>query len=109
MGLRPLNGQCRPICLIQIYFGDIIMARKSSPSNANANRDNFQAADAFLRLELVDAKGNRHRLPKDVALYVKNFIAEQMINKATADADHEFELVGKVHVVDNSPKEDIEF
>lgn len=85
------------------------MARKSTTTASASRNDNFQAADAFLRLELVDAKGNRHRLPKDVALYMKNFVAEQMINKAQASEDHEFKLVGKVHVVDNAPKEDIEF
>lgn len=84
------------------------MARRTSTAKAQSNTG-FTQADAFLRLELEDAKGNRHRLPKDVALYLRNHVAEQMINKADKDADFEFTLKGKVHVVSNEPKEDINF
>lgn len=83
------------------------MARTNT--NPPARNGNFQTADAFLRLEVVAADGTRHRLPKDVALYVKNHIAEQLIAKAQDDADFEFTLAGKVHVVDNSPKEPVKF
>lgn len=85
------------------------MARKNNNSTRGNDNNNFQSADAFLRLELVDGQGNKHRLPKDVALYMKNWIGEQMIAKASSEEDFEFNLIGKVHVVDNSPKDDIEF
>lgn len=85
------------------------MARKTATQSNNSRSDNFQAADAFLRLEVVDGAGNKHRLPKDVALYLKNHISEQLINKANEDEEFEFKLVGKVHVVDNSPKEAVKF
>ena len=88
------------------------MARKttSASNETSANNNNgFKAADAFLRLEIVDANGNKHRLPKDVALYLQNHLSAQLIKAAKADADKEFTLVGKVHVIDNSPKEDIAF
>lgn len=85
------------------------MARKTTTtSNNNGNNNsNFQQADAWLRLELVDSLGNRHRLPKDVALYLKNHVSANMIRKAEETNEHEFSLVGVVHVVDNAPKEDI--
>ncbi len=85
------------------------MGRKTTNATTSTRNDQFQAADAFLRLELVDNSGDKHRLPKDVALYLKNHLSEQLIKKASQDADFEFKLVGKVHVVDNSPKEDINF
>lgn len=84
------------------------MARKNT-TNTSATRGDFKAADAFLRLELVAADDSKHRLPKDVALYLQQFLSEQMINKASADPDFEFKFVGKVHVVDNTPKADIAF
>lgn len=86
------------------------MGRKTNASTQSTGRtDNFQTADAFLRLEVVAADGSKHRLPKDVALYIKNHLSEQLIKKASDDAEYEFKLVGKIHVVDNSPKEDIAF
>lgn len=89
------------------------MARKTNSNSASRNTNsNFAPADAFLRLSVLDSKGNKHRLPKDVALYLKNHVSEQLINaqnEAASDEPIEFKLVGEVHVVDNSPKEDIKF
>jgi hypothetical protein len=87
------------------------MARKTT-TTTNANSPTaYTQADAWLRLELVDAKGGRHRLPKDVALYLKNHVSANMINKADPDNGgdtFEFKFVGTVHLVDNTPKADIE-
>lgn len=84
------------------------MARRTT-ANQNTGNTFENKADGFLRLEVEDANGKRHRIPRDVALYIKNHISEQLINKASDDAEYEFKLFGKVHVVDDTPKEDIKF
>ncbi|APC46079.1 hypothetical protein HYP06_gp076 [Vibrio phage vB_VspP_pVa5] len=89
------------------------MARKTSTPRTAGN-SNFKPADAFLRLEVVDAAGNQHRLPKDMAMHLEKHIHEMMINAQMA-ADEagtdavEFKLVGTVHVVDNAPKGEVKF
>lgn len=97
-------------CCIPIQIKVHIMARKSANSASNSNA-NFKPADAFLRLEVLDSQGNRHRLPKDMALHLEKHVHENMIKAqlASGETEVEFKLVGVVHVVDNSPKEDIKF
>ena len=85
----------------------IIMARRTTP--AKNTTPAFAPAEAFLRLSLVDSKGNKHRLPKDAALYIKHFVSEQMIKAATANPEQEFTFVGTINVVDTKPKDAIEF
>lgn len=82
------------------------MARKTN-TTTNTNSRTNNPADAFLRLEVIDSKGNAHRLPRDVALYMSTFMGEQLIKATEADAEKTFELRGSVHIVDNSPKEDL--
>ncbi|AUR87237.1 hypothetical protein HYP58_gp91 [Vibrio phage 1.097.O._10N.286.49.B3] len=89
------------------------MARKTSTSRATTN-SNFKPADAFLRLEVVDTEGNKHRLPKDMAMHLEKHIHEMMINAQMAADEKgsepiEFKLVGTVHVVDNAPKGEVKF
>ena len=81
------------------------MARKTN----NAQSKDFKQADAFLRLSVKDKDGNLHRLPKDMAMYLEKHIHANMIKTANKNEEHEFTLVGQVHVVDNAPKEDVEF
>lgn len=80
------------------------MARKTT-----AQATNFNKADAFLRLSVVDNMGEEHRLPKDLALQISNHVSANLVAKAEADPDFKFNLIGTVHVVDNTPKDDINF
>ena len=84
------------------------MGRKSSTSNTASTSTTNNPADAWLRLEVVDASGNRHRLPRDLAMQLKNHIHAQLIKNCDGGTK-EFNLVGTVHVVDKAPKEDIAF
>lgn len=90
------------------------MARKTSNTRTTTGNSNFKPADAFLRLEVVDADGNKHRLPKDMAMHLEKHIHEMMINAQLAADEKgaepvEFKLVGSVHVVDNAPKGEVKF
>lgn len=88
------------------------MARKDNSATASRGNSNFQQADAFLRLEVVDSEGNKHRMPRDIALYLKNHISEQLITAAASGTNEKpvsFSFKGTIHIVDNTPKEDIKF
>lgn len=84
------------------------MGRRDTSTTQN-NQSSTTTVDGYLRLEVVDSKGNKHRIPRDVALYVEKHISKQLIDAATADPDKEFTLIGTVHVIDKTPKEDIDF
>lgn len=83
------------------------MARKVANSN-NLQRQADTAA-GWLRLELIDKNGKAYRLPKDLPLFDKFHPHAQMMNLAEKDSEFEFTFKGKVHIVDDTPKEDIEF
>lgn len=86
------------------------MARRDKKNTRSGNNNNnFTPADAFLRLSVVDHEGNEHRLPKDVAIYLKHHITEQMIAATEANPERKFQLVGSIHIVDDTPKGDIKF
>lgn len=78
--------------------------QRTENTNTNAN-GNYERADAFLRVYLVDAEGNKHRLPKDMALYLKNNVSAAMISKAQEDGEFEFTLAGSINIVNNEPKD----
>ena len=84
------------------------MTRKSTATTSRGNASNFKEADAFLRLTITDKTGKEHRLPRDLPLHLETWIHEQMIKKTVADPEATFTLSATVHVIDKTPKGDIE-
>jgi len=75
-----------------------------------AKNDNFEQADAFMNLELVDKHNKRHSISKGLPLHIKNWLMAQMITAAGEDPDLEFNLVGKITiVVPDAEREQIAF
>lgn len=85
------------------------MARRDASTKKETNNSNFKKADAFLRLEVVDSAGNKHKLPKDLAMYLSNHVQASMIKAAEDKPEVEFKLVGSIHIVSDEPKADIKF
>jgi hypothetical protein len=73
------------------------MAYKTQEQVQAGYINNRKEAQAWLNLELVDKHGERHRLPKGLALY-ESKIETLLIKLAQENPDKEFQLVGKVYV-----------
>lgn len=63
----------------------------------NATKPAYDQADAWLNLVVVDAAGNKHRLPKGLAMYLKDKLSAQMI-KAASEKEVTFKLEGTITV-----------
>lgn len=73
------------------------MALVKSKKTATTS-NNFDKADAFLNIELVDKNGVRYPLPKGLPLHVTNWISSQMVTAATDKPDMEFSFVGTIRI-----------
>lgn len=62
-----------------------------------AAKPSYDQADAWLNLVVVDAAGNKHRLPKGLAMYLKDKLSAQMI-KAASEKEVTFKLEGTITV-----------
>ena len=62
------------------------MAVKSK-AVAKTGVNQLPKADAFLNLNVVDANGQAHRLPKGLALYIKDKVSASMINAEKRNLD----------------------
>lgn len=70
-----------------------IKGTKTTPATKPA----YDQADAWLNLVVVDAAGNKHRLPKGLAMYLKDKLSAQMI-KAASEIEVIFKLEGTITV-----------
>jgi hypothetical protein len=52
-----------------------------------ARKSDMAQADAFLNLAVTDSNGVQHRLPKGLALYLKDKVSRSMINAQIANND----------------------
>lgn len=59
----------------------------------------FDKADAFVNLSLVDANGEKHSMNKGLPLHVKQWLNKQMIEAAKQNPDIEFKFVGTITLV----------
>lgn len=82
---------------------------KKNTASKTTSAATFEKADAWLNLELVDAKGNRHKLPKGVAQYLKDHVSAQMVKAQAANPDLEFHFVGKIIVPTEQSQKEIPF
>lgn len=83
------------------------MGRKTTDTNTNTNTSsntNSNKAAAFLNLELVDANGNKHKLPRGLALQLEDAVSNAMIEKAKEDSEFKFSLEGTVRIVGQEVK-----
>lgn len=71
------------------------LTKKSTAAKTN----DFEKADAFLNLALVDANGKQHNMPKGVPLHVKQWLTGQMIEAAKQNPSVEFKFVGSITLV----------
>ena len=84
------------------------MAIKGNKTTPAATKPAYDQAEAWLNLGVVDAAGNKHRLPKGLAMYLKDKLSAQMI-KAASEKEVTFKLEGiitipSVDVVDENNK-----
>jgi hypothetical protein len=74
------------------------MARRQSTQYNN----NSTAPAGYLRLSVKDSEGNLHRLPRDLPLYESQLTPSGMVEKAKADPEYQFEIVGTVFIPDEN-------
>lgn len=80
------------------------MGRKTTDTNTNNTSNTSKTAAAFLNLELVDANGNKHKLPRGLALQIEDAVSNAMIEKAKEDSEFKFSLEGTVRIVGQEVK-----
>ena len=97
------------------------MALKSkSNQRPTKGANDLPQADAFLNLAVVDANGVQHRLPKGLALYIKDRVSKSMINAQLANNEAAkangtepvaitFQFTGTVYIQPDEAAEDILF
>lgn len=87
------------------------MALVGNKTNSVKSNANFDKADAFMNVALVDKHGNEHSLGRNgIPLHVSNWLQGQIIEKVKENPDSTFKLVGTVHiVVPDDEREKVEF
>lgn len=71
--------------------------KPASKQNVVNPSNNMKEARGWLNLEMVDKNGERHRLPKGLALYESKLEA-LLLKIAAENPDKEFNLVGKIYI-----------
>ena len=83
--------------------------RKSASAKNNSVNSSYDKADAWLNLSVIDANGVSRKLPKGLALYLKDHLSAKMI-KAASSKEVTFKLEGTITIPSGDVvDEDIEF
>lgn len=94
------------------------LAKKNTAARKSTN--DLPQADAFLNLAVIDKNGVSHRLPKGMALYIKDRTSKSMINaqllnneaakaSGTEPVAVTFQLTGTIYIQPDEVAEDILF